>query len=44
MRGKVLNKVVASLIIIMLTISDWGLLASGVYAAFEELETRKSTN
>ena len=42
MKVKVLNKVIASLIIIMLTVSDWGLLASGVYAAYEELETQKA--
>ena len=42
MKSKILNKVIASLIIIILTVSDWGLLAKSAYAAYEELETQKS--
>ena len=42
MKNKVLNKVIASLIIMVLTVSYWGLLAETAYAALEELETQKA--
>ena len=42
MKEKILNKLVAMLVIFVLTISEFGLFIQSVYAEYEALETQKT--
>ena len=42
MKGKILNKEKANIMVIVLTVSYWGILANVTYATYEELEKQKT--